>query len=100
MGGSSIGNITGGLVGESSAEKAEKEAKKQREQMERDQQEAAERQMKEDELRKQQESDLAAAAKIPAEKPQAKPTTTVDFTGSVKNQDEEDELLKFFRKGV
>lgn len=96
-----LGSVTGGIIGESPQEKAEKEAKKRQQEAERAKKEADLKAQREAELLKQQEKDIAEAGMAaPQDTPKAKPTTTVDFSQSIKagaGAEDEDELLKMFR---
>ncbi|MGL5648335.1 MAG: hypothetical protein ACRDDY_10820 [Clostridium sp.] len=94
-----LGSISGGIIGESPQEKAEKEARKRQQEAERAKREVDLKAEREKELLKQQEKDIAEAGMATQpDTPKAKPTTTVDFSQSIKaGAEDEDELLKMFR---
>lgn len=95
-----LGSVTGGLIGESPEEKRRKELKKAEERQRQAQKEADERKRKEELLAKQQEEDLNTVAQKQQEEAikTTKPQTTVDFTQSIKKEeDDEDKLLKALR---
>lgn len=92
-----IGNATGGLIGETSAEK---EAKRQKEEAERRAREMKEQQANEDKFNKEVTQDTETITNQQGNKT-GKPTTTVDFSQSLagyKEETDEDKLRKAFRR--
>lgn len=103
------GSLTGGLIGNDPKEeerkarkKAEEEARRQREEQERLAREQEENRRKEEEYNRKVQQDTENMQKQQQlqqqETVKGKPNTTVDFTQSIKNEDDdEDKLRKAFR---
>lgn len=93
-----IGNVTGGLIGETSAEK---ETKRQKEEAERRANELKQQQENEDKFNKEVTRDTETITNQQGAKLNGKPVTEVDFSQSLagyKEETDEDKLRKAFRR--
>lgn len=93
-----IGNVTGGLVGESSAEK---EAKRQKKEAEEGSRQLKEQQANEEKFNKEVTQDTETITNQQGAKLNGKPVTEVDFSQALagyKDETDEDKLRKAFRR--
>lgn len=101
--GDTVGSLTGGLIGNDPNEAAKKEAERQRKQQEALLKQQEEDKKKEDAFNKEVSQDTENIQNVVTdETKKGKPTTTVDFSNSIKgtgtDEEDEDKLKKSLRK--